>query len=57
MSWRQAEVDSFMAMTCLDHMGNGLRKFIRQSEKGSNNTDQDVRPQLDLGWVTFDMLI
>jgi uncharacterized membrane protein len=28
--------DPFTAMTCLDHMGNGLRKFIRQSEKVSH---------------------
>ena len=28
--------DPFTAMTCLDHLGNGLVKFIRQSEKGSH---------------------
>jgi uncharacterized membrane protein len=49
--------DPFTAMTCLDHMGNGLRKFIRQSEKGSQYTDRDGRLRLVLGPVTFESLL
>ncbi|MDD1742529.1 MAG: DUF2254 domain-containing protein, partial [Methanotrichaceae archaeon] len=49
--------DPFTAMTCLDHMGNGLGKFIRQSEKGSHYTDRDSGLRLALGQVTFDTLL
>jgi uncharacterized membrane protein len=49
--------DPFTAMTCLDHMGNGLGKFIRQCEKGSYYTDQEGRLRLVLGPVTFDTLL
>ena len=27
--------DPFTAMTCLDHLGDGLAKFVRQEERGS----------------------
>ncbi len=49
--------DPFTAMTCLDHMGNGLVKFIGQSEKGSHYIDRDGRLQLASGQVTFDTLL
>jgi len=49
--------DPFTAMTCLDHMGNGLKKFIRQSEKCSHYTDRDGRLSLAFGQVTFDTLL
>jgi uncharacterized membrane protein len=49
--------DPFTAMTCLDHMGNGLVKFIRRSEKGSHNTNPDSRLHLAAGQVTFESLL
>ena len=41
--------DPFTAMTCLDHVGDGLAKFIRQGEKGSHYYDLDGRLRLDHG--------
>ena len=46
--------DPFTAMTCLDHLGDGLAKFIRQGEKGSHYYDRDGRLRLVLEPVTFD---
>jgi uncharacterized membrane protein len=44
-------------MTCLDHMGNGLRKLIRQSENVSHYTNSQSRLRLVLGPVNFDTLL
>ena len=49
--------DPFTAMTCLDHVGNGLALFIRQGEKGSHYYDRDGRLRLVLEPVTFDALL
>ena len=40
--------DPFTAMTCLDHVGNGLALFIRQGEKSSHYYDRDGRLRLVL---------
>jgi uncharacterized membrane protein len=49
--------DPFTAMTCLDHMGDGLAQFIRQGEKGSQYYDRDGRLRLLLEPVTFAELL
>jgi uncharacterized membrane protein len=49
--------DPFTAMTCLDHIGDGLVKFIRQGERGSHYYDRDGRLRLVLESVTFDDLL
>jgi len=49
--------DPFTAMTCLDHVGHGLVKFIRQGEKGSHYHDRAGRLRLVLEPVTFDDLL
>jgi len=49
--------DPFTAMTCLDHLGNGLMKFIRQSENGSHYANPDSRLHLAAGQVTFESLL
>jgi uncharacterized membrane protein len=49
--------DPFTAMTCLDHIGDGLVRFIRQGEKGSHYYDQDGRLRLVLEPVTFGELL
>jgi uncharacterized membrane protein len=49
--------DPFTAMTCLDHVGNGLALFIRQGEKNSHYYDRDGRLRLVLESVTFDELL
>ena len=49
--------DPFTAMTCLDHVGNGLALFIRQGEKSSHYYDRDGRLRLVLEPVTFDELL
>ncbi|MFN8471494.1 MAG: DUF2254 domain-containing protein [Anaerolineae bacterium] len=49
--------DPFTAMTCLDHMGDGLAKFIRQGEKGSHYYDRDGKLRLILEPVTFERLL
>ena len=49
--------DPFTAMTCLDHMGDGLAKFIRQGERGSHYHDRDGRLRLVLEPVTFEALV
>jgi uncharacterized membrane protein len=45
--------DPFTAMTCLDHLGEGLANFIRQGEKHSHYYDLDGRLRLVLEPVTF----
>jgi len=49
--------DPFTAMTCLDHIGDGLVKFIRQGEKSSHYYDRNGRLRLVLEPVTFDALL
>jgi uncharacterized membrane protein len=49
--------DPFTAMTCLDHMGDGLARFSRQGEKGSHYYDRDGRLRLVLAPVTFAELL
>ena len=49
--------DPFTAMTCLDHMGDGLAKFIRQGERGAHYYDRDGRLRLVLEPVAFDALL
>jgi uncharacterized membrane protein len=49
--------DPFTAMTCLDHVGNGLGKFIRQSEKSSHYTNPESRLHLAGGQATFESLL
>jgi len=49
--------DPFTAMTCLDHLGEGLAQFIRQGEKGSYYYDREGRLRLVLEPVTFDQLL
>ncbi len=49
--------DPFTAMTCLDHMGEGLAEFIRRGEKGSHYYDRDGKLRLILEPVTFETLL
>lgn len=49
--------DPFTAMTCLDHIGNGLTTFIRQGERGSHFYDGNGRLRLILEPATFDELL
>jgi uncharacterized membrane protein len=49
--------DPFTAMTCLDHMGDGLLKFARQGIKPSRFYDLKGRLRLVLEPVTFDDLL
>ena len=49
--------DPFTAMTCLDHLGDGLVTFIRQGENGSHYYDRDGRLRLVLEPVTFAELL
>ena len=51
--------DPFTAMTCLDHLGDGLAKFARrgQGERGAHYTDRDGRLRLVLEPVTFAALL
>ena len=49
--------DPFTAMTCLDHMGDGLVTFIRQGENDSHYFDQDGKLRLILEPVTFAELL
>ena len=45
--------DPFTAMTCLDHLGEGLALFIQQGEKSAYYYDRDNRLRLVLEPVTF----
>jgi uncharacterized membrane protein len=49
--------DPFTAMTCLDHMGDGLAKFVRRGETVSHQYDRDGRLRLILEPVTFETLL
>jgi uncharacterized membrane protein len=49
--------DPFTAMTCLDHIGEGLTLFIRQGEKSPNIHDRHGQLRLILQPVTFDELL
>ncbi len=49
--------DPFTAMTCLNHIGDGLVAFIQKGEKGSDYYDQDGRLRLVLDPVTFGELL
>ena len=49
--------DPFTAMTCLDHIGEGLALFIRQGEKSRHYYDGNGQLRLILEPVTFDELL
>jgi uncharacterized membrane protein len=49
--------DPFTAMTCLDHIGDGLVAFIRRGGRRSRYYDRDGRLLLVLEPVTFDDLL
>jgi uncharacterized membrane protein len=49
--------DPFTAMTCLDHVGNGLATFLQQGERGSHYYDRQGRLRLVLEPVTFGELL
>ena len=49
--------DPFTAMTCLDHMADGLVRFIRQGERGSHYYDREGRLCLVLEPVRFAELL
>lgn len=49
--------DPFTAMTCLDHLGNGLALFARQGGESLDIYDRDVHLRLLFEPVTFDVLL
>jgi len=49
--------DPFTAMTCLDHIGDGLLKFVQQGARGSHYTDQDGQLRFILEPITFAELL
>ena len=50
--------DPFTAMTCLDHIGDGLAQFIRQGEKKAPVTPTGMaKLRIILEPVTFDALL
>jgi uncharacterized membrane protein len=49
--------DPFTAMTCLDHIGEGLTLFIKQGEKSPYYYDQDNKLRLVLEPITFPELL
>jgi uncharacterized membrane protein len=49
--------DPFTAMTCLDHIGEGLALFIQQGEKSPYYFDRDNRLRLVVEPVTFPELL
>ena len=49
--------DPFTAMTCLDHLGEGLARFIQHGAKSSYYYDRDHRLRLVLEPVTLDELL
>jgi uncharacterized membrane protein len=49
--------DPFTAMTCLDHIGDGLVMFLQRGERGSHYYDRDGRLRLVLEPVTFGELL
>jgi uncharacterized membrane protein len=49
--------DPFTAMTCLDHLGDGLVEFVRRGERSANYYDREGRLRLILEPVTFAALL
>lgn len=49
--------DPFTAMTCLDHIGNGLALFVQQGEENLNSYDRHGRLRLIFEPVTFGVLL
>jgi uncharacterized membrane protein len=49
--------DPFTAMTCLDHLGNGLVTFVRQGENDTEYYGRDQRLRLVLERATFAQLL
>jgi uncharacterized membrane protein len=49
--------DPFTAMTCLDHIGEGLKLFIQQGEKRPFLYDRDGRLRLIVEPITFNELL
>ncbi len=49
--------DPFTAMTCLDHLGDGLVRFVRQEERGRQHYDREGRLRLVLEPVNFAELV
>jgi len=49
--------DPFTAMTCLDHIGDGLLKFVQQDARGAHYTDQDGQLRFILEPITFAELL
>jgi uncharacterized membrane protein len=49
--------DPFTAMTCLDHIGEGLALFIRQGEKDPDFYDQNGQLRLIFKPITFEELL
>jgi uncharacterized membrane protein len=49
--------DPFTVMTCLDHLGDGLAKFVRQEERGGPYYDRQGRLRLVLELVNFAELV
>jgi uncharacterized membrane protein len=49
--------DPFTAMTCLDHMGDGLVMFLQRGERGSHYYDRSGKLRLVFEPVTFGELL
>jgi uncharacterized membrane protein len=49
--------DPFTAMTCLDHLGDGLMKFVQQGAPDAYYTDQDGQLRFILEPITFAELL
>jgi uncharacterized membrane protein len=49
--------DPFTALTCLDHIGEGLALFIRQGEKHPAIHDREGRLRIEFEPVAFDKLL
>lgn len=49
--------DPFTAMTCLDHLANGLTQFAQQGGESLNSYDRDGQLRLVFEPVTFDVLL
>jgi uncharacterized membrane protein len=49
--------DPFTAMTCLDHIGDGLLKFVQQGARGAHYTDQNGQLRFILEPITFAELL
>jgi uncharacterized membrane protein len=49
--------DPFTAMTCLDHLGNGLALFLQQGGENANICDRDGQFRIVFEPVTLDVLL